>query len=441
MLYQSIEFFIFSLLVILIFISFKKKNHKKIILFLSSLFFYGFWDYRFLPLILFSIVLNFFSGQILSNKKSKALLVSSLALNLTPLFFFKYINFGLGLFGFDKISNIILPIGISFYTFQGISYLVDVFRNKSKPYASIINFGLYITFFPQLIAGPIVRADDFKKHLSRLKFKFNRGIAYLFMKGLFKKVVIADNLAYFTNGVFGDIAHMSSISILVGSSLFYIQIYCDFSGYTDMAIALGRSFNIKLPQNFKNPFTANSLTDFWRRWHITLSTWFRDYLYIPLGGKNTVWFSLIITMTVAGLWHGAATNFVLWGFFHGLLLLIEKKNPFQISFPKTLKIIITQSIVVILWFLFRVESLNDIELALNILQTNWQFNLDEITYLQPVITACCVLFFVFGKIFESLLKSITTKSDNHFYMFVALYTIFYYFTAPDYQEPFIYFQF
>ncbi len=359
---------------------------NKIFLLGGSYYFYAFWDARFLALIIISTLVDFWVGSWIyrteDKKKQKSFLVLSLVINLGILAFFKYCNFfiesaNLALSNLNlTIShiNVILPVGISFYTFQSMSYSLDIYLKKLKPVRDPIDFALYVAFFPQLVAGPIVRATHFlPQMLLQTKLsaeKFFIGLQ-IFLYGLFLKVVIADNVAIHVDSIFIEGDHLQNIGLIWwGALAFGIQIYCDFSAYTDIAIGSAHLLGIRLPENFKSPYVANSPQDFWRRWHISLSTWLRDYLYISLGGsrhgKRVMLMALMATMLLGGLWHGAAWNFVLWGLLHGLLLIIHRslKNvklvvQFFERLPKFACIcgwVTTQYFIFMTWLVFRVED-------------------------------------------------------------------------------------
>ncbi len=324
-------------------------------LLVASYFFYGYWDWRFLLLIGASTLIDFVCGQRISDAPNRVVkkrwLYLSLAANLGLLGFFKYFNFfltsgaaALTALGFQvnyTALTIILPVGISFYTFQTLSYSIDIYRGQLKPSPSLLDFSLFVAFFPQLVAGPIVRASEFLPQLVQEKPRraddFFEGLER-FLLGLFKKILIADMAAKIVDPVFQDPDLFSGFALAAGALCFTLQIYFDFSGYSDMAIGLARMLGYELPQNFRLPFLATSMTDFWRRWHISLSSWFRDYVYIPLGGNrctsSKTYRNLVLTFLLTGLWHGANWTFLVFGAIHGSLLLIERLGR-QIGGEKT----------------------------------------------------------------------------------------------------------
>lgn len=352
---------------------------KHLILLISSFFFYMFWNVPLVSLLLISSVIDFYAGKRVWETREKRWLYLSLFTNLGILGFFKYANFGiqsvfevLKVFDQELTSprlNIILPLGISFYTFQSMSYTLDMYRRKYKPYQSFLDFAFYVSFFPQLIAGPIVRADHFKKQMERrmpLRWVlFNQGII-LFVIGVFKKIVLAEQAAVFANAVFGQPAEYTCFMAIIGVVAFSFQIYFDFSAYTDMARGLGYLLGYQLPENFLHPYGALGIRDFWRKWHLSLSSWLRDYLYIPLGGsRQGAWrtkFNLMTTMLLGGLWHGAGWNFVIWGGIHGICLTIEDLIFKKRSLKHRLLLVnifiglVTYIIVCFTWIFFRSQT-------------------------------------------------------------------------------------
>ncbi len=318
---------------------------QNIMLLLASYFFYACWDWRFLGLLILSTSTDWTLANLISRQPSRQIakmyVATSVAINLVFLGFFKYFNFFvdslsalLGVFGVTGLEvhlQVILPVGISFYTFQSISYIVDVYRGDVEPAKNPIDFALFVAFFPHMVAGPIMHSRDLlpqiqhPRHTSRVQVREG---AWLMLWGFFKKLVIADNLAPVVNQVFASENVQSGATVLVAVYAFAYQIYCDFSGYTDIARGVAKIMGVELMLNFNQPYRALNPPDFWRRWHISLSTWLRDYLYIPLGGNRCgqwlTYRNLILTMVLGGLWHGAAANFVLWGLYHGGLLVAHR---------------------------------------------------------------------------------------------------------------------
>ena len=394
MFFNSIDFAIFFPIVFVLYWVFSRNlTSRNILILAASYLFYGWWDYRFLLLIIISSVVDFMVGKMIyqaaSKKKKKLLLCISLFINLGFLCYFKYTNFfidsfinAFGLFGQElniTTLNIILPVGISFYTFQTLSYTIDIYRNQLKPTKNALVFFSFVAFFPQLVAGPIERASHllpqfYKKH----KFNYNNvKTGFLLMSfGLFKKMVIADRAAIIVNQVFNNPTEYSGVETIIATLLFAFQIYCDFSGYSDIAIGVSKTLGFDLMKNFDSPYFSKSITEFWRRWHISLSTWFRDYVYFPLGGsrkgKYRTYFNLFIVFIVSGLWHGAAINFLIWGAIHGLIIVIEKfsQKYKTLLYAKLMidnntvsyKILfsgITFSIISFAWIFFRANTFND----------------------------------------------------------------------------------
>jgi len=388
MLFNSLDFVVFLPIVFILYwlVINKSLSIQNLFLVIASYVFYAWWDYRFLLLIILSTVVDYFVAISLNKTKEKKqrrlLLFLSLAFNLGMLGFFKYFNFFIeswveawSIFNIDmQVSTlqIILPVGISFYTFQTLSYTIDVYKNKIKPTHNIVQFAAFVSFFPQLVAGPIERASNLLPQFNAKRI-FDSQLAisgfYLIIWGLFKKVVIADNCAFFVNQIF-DGSTYSSLELFLGALLFAFQIYGDFSGYSDIAIGVARLFGFSLMTNFSFPYFSRDIAEFWRRWHISLSTWFKDYLYIPLGGsRGNNWKQMrnvFVVFLVSGFWHGANWTFIIWGAIHALLflpLLLAKKNRRHISHTKLSlaqfpKLIITFFLVTIAWIFFRADSLS-----------------------------------------------------------------------------------
>lgn len=343
MLFNSINFWIFFAIVYVLYLTFKHKWQNRMLL-VASYFFYGSWDWRFLSLIFISTLVDYYSGIKIHDstepRRRKAFLALSMCTNLGLLGFFKYFDFfaqsfqgmmgGLGLNVSYTTLNIILPVGISFYTFQTMSYTIDVYRNKLAPTKDFLDFALFVAFFPQLVAGPIERAFNLLPMVQNKRTvsleQISRGIQ-LITWGLFKKVFIADNLGIIVDSVYADHLSMSSLQLMAVLYAFLFQIYCDFSAYSDIARGLAKLMGFDLMLNFNLPFFAQNADEFWRRWHISLSTWLRDYLYISLGGNKgsamRKLFNAAATMLLAGLWHGASWTFVLWGGYYGVLLVLN----------------------------------------------------------------------------------------------------------------------
>ncbi|UZH55649.1 MBOAT family protein [Salinimicrobium tongyeongense] len=393
MLFNSLAFLVFLPAAFILYWSLQgSRRIQNMLILVSSYIFYGWWDYRFLSLLAFSTLADFFIGLALEKKKTegvrKEFLILSLLLNLGILGFFKYYNFfleswieaweSLGVNFNIPSLNIILPIGISFYTFQTLSYTIDIYREKIKASKNLINFAAFVSFFPQLVAGPIERAANLLPQFSRKK-TFNpeqaiQGIN-LILWGLFKKMVIADTCAIYADSIFNNYESYNSGTLILGAVYFSFQIYADFSGYTDIAIGVAKLFGFDLMRNFNYPYFSRNIGEFWRRWHISLSTWFRDYVYIPLGGsRGSQWYrirNVAIVFLLSGFWHGANWTFIIWGAIHALLfipLLITKTNRKYLQtegdnkvFPSLRdfsKILGTFSLVTFTWIFFRSESVS-----------------------------------------------------------------------------------
>ncbi|MBC7605480.1 MAG: MBOAT family protein [Burkholderiales bacterium] len=344
MLFNSIEFAIFLPIVFLLYWFATKGNMKiqNILLLVSSYFFYACWDYRFLFLLVFSTLLDYFTGLKMHSAKSESMkkfwFWLSISVNLGFLGIFKYFNFfaesmanALSLVGFHAdfwTLNVILPVGISFYTFHGLSYVIDIYKDRIKPERNFIDYSVFVSFFPLLVAGPIERATHLLPQIQRKReFNYEQSVDGLrqILWGLFKKIVIADNCAYYVDMVFSNPHSYSGSTHWAGVAFFAFQVYGDFSGYSDIALGTARLFGIDLLRNFAYPYFSRDTGEFWRRWHISLSSWFRDYLYIPLGGgEGGMWMKIrntLIVFTISGFWHGAGWTYVLWGLLNGLYLV------------------------------------------------------------------------------------------------------------------------
>ena len=415
MFFNSIAFLLFLPTVFIIYWFIVNRNIKaqNIILLIASYFFYGWWDYRFLILIALSTGLDYVIGLKLQGEtvksKRKHLLVISLVFNLGMLGFFKYYNFFieswidawelLGVKMHASTMQIILPVGISFYTFQTLSYTIDVYRKKLSPTKNFINFATFVAFFPQLVAGPIERATNLLPQFS-VKRIFNLERAksgiHLIIWGLFKKVVIADSCATYVNTIFDNYEELNTLTLIIGAVYFAFQIYGDFSGYSDIAIGTARLFGFELMQNFNYPYFSRDVAEFWRRWHISLSTWFRDYLYIPLGGSRTSKTKQIrnvfIIFLVSGFWHGANWTFIIWGTLHALFfipLLMRKKNRKHInqvsehgilpSFSEFINMLLTFTLVTLAWVFFRADSIAVAYNYIKRLVSNLSFNIEYLS--------------------------------------------------------------
>lgn len=392
MLFNSLEFLLFLPIVFVLywFVANKNLRVQNILVLVASYVFYGWWDYRFLSLIALSTVVDYFSGlniEVAQDKRvAKRWLWISVIFNLGLLGFFKYYNFfieswvdafvNIGCEMSPYTLQIILPVGISFYTFQTMSYSIDIYRGQLKPTKDFVGFAAFVSFFPQLVAGPIERASNLLPQiLNKRTFEYGKAVQGLrqILWGLFKKVVIADSLAPMVNDIFTNYTEYSGGVLILGAVFFAFQIYGDFSGYSDIAIGTAKLFGFDLMTNFNFPYFSRNIGEFWRRWHISLSTWFRDYLYIPLGGskvnKAKAIRNIFIIFLVSGFWHGANWTFMAWGLIHAMLFLPsfvigknrkylgEEVSRFLPSLKETLSILYTFSVVTIAWVFFRADSI------------------------------------------------------------------------------------
>ncbi|MCF8461667.1 MAG: MBOAT family protein [Flavobacteriales bacterium] len=408
MIFNSLDFAVFLPLAFILYWALNKHLRlQNLAIVGSSYFFYGWWDWRFLSLIIFSTLVDYSVGLAIANQqasshKRKMLLWTSIIVNLGLLGFFKYYNFFLdnfvAAFSFFGSSidvgslNIILPVGISFYTFQTLSYTIDVYNGKLKPTKDFIAFCAFVSFFPQLVAGPIERASHLLPQFYRKRTVDYTDMVEGFHRilwGLFKKIVIADRLAIVVNEIYNYPTEYHGLTLVMGTVFFAFQIYCDFSGYSEIAIGTARLFGFDLMTNFRTPYFSQSLTEFWRRWHISLSTWFRDYLYIPLGGNKTTvyrWYiNIMIVFIVSGFWHGASWTFIIWGAIHGVVLILESRInlPTKVFFGWRLLQGLGVFIIVCLgWVFFRANTIGD---ALYILSDMLSFGHYQLAQLSPYV--------------------------------------------------------
>ncbi|WCT75355.1 MBOAT family protein [Sphingomonas naphthae] len=385
MLFPTLTFGLFFLLIFTVIWQMKDNEWRKILLLLASWVFYGAWDWRFVALLILSAFLNWGAARAIvatdwdDAARRKAIVTLGVIANLAILGFFKYFDFfleqvsllltDLGIQRDLPLLQVILPVGVSFFTFQGMSYLIDVHRGRVKP-ASLLDITLLMSFFPHLVAGPIVRAADLVPQF-QTRPKLDRGMVamglVLIVWGLFKKAVVASELSVnLVDPVFFDPTAHSRLDLIAAAYGYAVQIYCDFSAYSDMAIGIAALLGYRFPHNFNQPYRAASLQDFWRRWHISLSSWLRDYLYIPLGGNRKGFarqcVNLFLTMVIGGFWHGAKWTFVVWGAIHGIVLVIERLAARALDaddgdlMPRWLGVIVTFHVVLVAWIFFRAES-------------------------------------------------------------------------------------
>jgi len=490
MLFNSIDFVLFFIFVITVIVIIKYGLFQHLFLLTASYFFFFASSNYLITLLIFSTILDFYVGKAIwasKNQSNKKILLSlSLIGNLGLLGFFKYSDFAIMQFNilgnYVDLGNQIpllelaLPVGISFYTFQTLSYTIDIYRGKLKPSKSFLEFTLFVSFFPQLIAGPIVRAKDFLPQL-REKIQFSEhgtklrqivihnsnlklGITMMAF-GFLKKVFFADNIALMVDSVFTNPVGLDSFAILLGTLGFGFQIYLDFSAYSDIAIGAALILGFKIPRNFNKPYFATSPSDFWRRWHISLSTWLRDYLYIPLGGnkksKPRIYVNLAIVMIIGGLWHGASWNFLIWGALNGAYLSIHKlildKFPqlgtsrfFRSKLGKIISILVTQYFIFLAWIPFRVS---DLESALYAMEKYLIFNLDfsdsiSFMFTNKISILLILIFFILHFISykkENIIERISKIDLKFWTVIITTIMILVVFSYSSNSEDFVYFRF
>ncbi|HMS65295.1 MAG TPA: MBOAT family O-acyltransferase [Ignavibacteria bacterium] len=482
MLFNSINFAIFLPIVFFLYWFVTKNNlrHQNILLLVASYFFYASWDYRFLFLLIFSTFLDYYTGIKISEsgnqKRKKIWLWLSICINLGFLGIFKYYNFfaesfarGLSLFGVQAdfwTLQIILPVGISFYTFHGLSYVIDLYNDRIKPERNFVNYSVFVSFFPLLVAGPIERATHLLPQIIKARvFNYTQAVDGLrqILWGLFKKIVIADQCAEYANIIFKSPSNYSGSTLVLGALFFTYQIYCDFSGYSDIALGTARLFGINLLRNFAFPYFSRSIAEFWRRWHISLSSWFRDYLYIPLGGSKVgPWLKIgnfFIIFLISGFWHGANWTFIVWGLLNAIYILPSiifntNRNNLETAaqgkiFP-TLKelvsIVITFSLTGFAWIFFRATSVGNAINYISIIFSKSLFtipNFPGINNSIPILILICIFFIIewFGREQQYAIQNLGLKWYRPFrwaFYYIIIITI-YFFAGKEQQ--FIYFQF
>ncbi len=470
MVFSSMLFLWLFLPIVLITYFISNKKVKNIILLIASLVFYAWGEPKYIILMLISIVVNYIFGLLIDKyrKKSKLFLILDILFNLLLLGYFKYYNFFVNninnIFNHQLLSirNIALPIGISFYTFQILSYIIDLYRNEIKVQKNILNLALYISFFPQLIAGPIVRYKNIEEEINNRTESvenFADGVRR-FTYGLGKKVIFSNTLAYVVDTIYSNNVNALNTPVAWLAAIAYtLQIYYDFSGYSDMAIGLGRMFGFHFPENFDYPYISQSITEFWRRWHISLSSWFKEYLYIPLGGnrkgKLRTYINLFIVFFATGLWHGASWNFIVWGgFFYGSILVIEKlflKKLLDNNKLKVINHIYVMLIVIVGWVLFRADGLKH---GLSIIKLLFSFDFKNVYVLLPTfinmkviiviilsILLCGPAHVLFNKIDkEEKIKKVYSTYIEVFIIALILFISIAELISSTYN-PFIYFRF
>ncbi|MEM7104917.1 MAG: MBOAT family O-acyltransferase [Bacteroidota bacterium] len=483
MLFNSLDFAIFLPVVFLLywFVTNKHLKLQNTLIVVASYFFYGWWDWRFLSLIMFSTLVDYTIGVHLAKAdnqlKRKALLWTSIGVNLGFLGFFKYYNFFLenfvsafSFFGMEINANslhIILPVGISFYTFQSLSYTIDVYRKKLAPCTDVIAFSAFVSFFPQLVAGPIERATNLlPQFFHKRTFDYTQAVDGMrqILWGLFKKMVIADNCAIYANDIFNNSADYGGSTLILGALFFAFQIYGDFSGYSDIAIGTARLFGFNLRQNFAFPYFSRDIAEFWRRWHISLSTWFRDYLYIPLGGSRmgtrTSIRNIFIIFIVSGFWHGANWTFIIWGALNAIYFLplfltknnrknldVVSKGKFFPTLKELTAILLTFGLTTIAWIFFRAENLQHAISYISEILSPSLFALPDLLALKDyAVVFVLISFLIFmewiGRESQYALENFGLKQKRiirwSFYAFLIFMIGM--FMQTD-ETPFIYFQF
>ena len=475
MIFNSLEFLLFLPVVFLLYWFLFKKNLKlqNLFVIVASYFFYGWWDWRFLFLIAFTSLCSWGSGLFIgkylveNNKgKAKAINVCNIVINLLILGVFKYYNFFIESF-FDifptlqndkLLINVILPIGISFYTFQALSYTIDTYRGNIQPTKDILAFFAFVSFFPQLVAGPIERATNLlPQFLQKRTFDYSTAVdgCRQMLWGFFKKMVIADNCSIFVDRVWNDIDSYSGSTMVVAAILFSFQIYCDFSGYSDIAIGCAKLFGIRIKRNFNVPYFSRDIAEFWRRWHISLTTWFRDYIYIPLGGsrvsKGKIIRNTFIIFLVSGLWHGANWTFVLWGAFHAILflplILLSKNRRYTDtvaankripSLKEFFQMLITFIFATIGWIIFRSENIGQALYFFKNIFNSSLFEIPEISRTFVFIAIMLIVEWLNRKKEHAFQISIKSKILRYIVYYAIMLTIVLF---SGVQEQFIYFQF
>ncbi len=472
MLFQTTEFAVFFLVVSAVHFALSLERRTWLLL-AASYYFYMSWDARFAVLILASTIIDYVCciGIEQNEARRRPYLVASIACNLGILGFFKYYGFfvdsatdAMSVLGFDAhlpALDIVLPVGISFFTFQSMSHTTDVYRREIRAERSFLRFALFVAFFPQLVAGPIVRASQFLPQLRR-RFRFNAARLYWGLErilvGLAKKVVIADNLSPLVDLVYADPSIFDTKMLWLATLCYSVQIYADFSGYSDMAIGLARILGFKIPENFDMPYCSRTPSEFWRRWHISLSTWLRDYLYIPLGGNRggrvKTERNLMLTMLLGGLWHGASYNFILWGGIHGLLLVIYRPIERVAARLKglhgpVLKLLSTALLFLIVttaWVPFRARSLADCGTILEGMYVGWSFGFEvdqltdvSLTFVAVILAVVLVAHVVGTRMRPVLAFARRTPVLRSVTLAVLVFTVFQFRFLG--QTPFVYFQF
>lgn len=464
MVFSSLTF-IFIFLPIVIFLYFiVKDKYKNYILLLFSLIFYSWGEPKYILIILMSIIFNYLLALAIDKYKNigKLLFIFAVIFNIGLLFAFKYLNFIIisinDIFSLNlNLVNISLPIGISFYTFQNLSYIIDVYLKRVNVQKNIFIYATYVSLFPQLIAGPIIRYSSIEEYLNKRNHSLDK-IAdgfRRFIVGFSKKIIISNNVAVISDAIFNNysIYSIGAPILLIGVLSYTIQIYYDFSGYSDMAIGLGKVFGFNFDENFDYPYSAKSITEFWKKWHISLTNWFRDYVYIPLGGNRVSKFkwirNMLIVWLITGFWHGAGVNYIVWGIYYFIILVIEKLffNKILNKLPVFLRWIYTFILINIGWIIFRLENIN---ILINVLNQLFTFRSSNMTdfLLENYNLINKLIFLIIGFIFMFPINKLLKKHINNrlilFFRDIFLILIFIIsicFLVNDSYNPFIYFRF
>lgn len=473
MIFTSIEYLVFFPVVFLLYwILGRNKTVQNIIIVTASLFFYGWWDWRFLGLLLITTLTTFYGGAMIEKtdgdrKKQKWISAGVIMLNLGILFFFKYYNFFIqsfsdtfSLFG-KRLSvntlNIILPVGISFYTFTALSYTIDIYQKKIEATKNLLAYCAYTMFFPSILSGPISRATkQLPQYLKKRVFNYDKAVeaCKLILMGTVMKLCLADRLCIYVDTVYANIPNHNGTTLLFTSILYTIQIYADFAGYSLLAIGSGKLLGIELPTNFIRPYFSKTVTEFWRRWHISLTTWFRDYIYFPLGGNRVSkmrWMlNIMIVFVVSGLWHGAAYTFLIWGALHGACMIIErllyakkiKEISDKLNIRNILRIVLTFCIVSFAWIFFRAETLGDaIEIIRKILMSHGSLFVDINTLSMAFIALAIVFIYDFTHEYGIRLRLLNSRIKIVRYATAALLICYIIGFGVLNSGSFIYFQF
>lgn len=492
MVFNSIEFLIFLPCVFILYWLFPKK-FKWLVLLMSSYFFYMYWNWKLIFLILFTTIISYVGGLLIEKYKDKPKIKKSFLLIVCllcfgVLIFFKYFNFLYDIYKdivhiftgnfIHGYFDILLPVGISFYTFQTASYVIDIYNGKMKAEKHFGYYALFVSFFPQLVAGPIERPADLLPQLKNREVKIKEvdysGAFRYMLIGFFKKIAIADIIGIYVNIVYNDINNANGLMILIGTVLFSFQILCDFSGYSDIAIGCAKLFGVNLTENFNEPYRSKSIKEFWNRWHISLSRWLRDYIYFPLGGSRVSkirWIiNILIVFLVSGIWHGASYNFIIWGLLHGCLQIIGVLTlKYRDNFWKKLKIdsngecisglriIVTFGLVSFTWIFFRANTINDAFTAVGKLFTDYRFDKDFIksTFTNLNFSFSVMVYIIFILLILQIINGLKNIENNGIKILnnsiirfttylILLWFVFgawVYLQASEIGSSFIYFQF